>query len=71
MSIHGRIHDSSHLYGRGRHFPAPMGEKVIGPIKACFPNRGKCQGIEVGVHGWEQEHTHRNRGGGGNMEEKE
>jgi len=31
-------------------------------VKARFPSVGDCQGVEVGVCGWEWEHCHRSRG---------
>jgi len=69
MSTHGRTHDSSHICSRGWHCPASIGGEALGPVKARFPNVGECQGIEERVSGWEWEHPHRSRGGGGSMGE--
>jgi hypothetical protein len=39
-----------------------MGGEVLGPVKAQCPSVGECQGREVGVGGWVEEHPHRSRG---------
>jgi len=43
---------------------ASIGGKALGPVKSHFPQVGECQGIEVGVGGWEWEHPHRSRSRG-------
>ena len=51
-----------------------MGEKAIGPVKARCPSVWECQGQEVGVGKWVEEHPQRSRGRrnrvGGLAEEK-
>jgi hypothetical protein len=42
-----------------------VGGKALGPVKAQCPRVGECQGKEVGVAGWVEDHTYRSREGGG------
>jgi len=41
-----------------------MGREALGPVKVHFPSVGECQGLDVGMGGWEGEHPHRRRGRG-------
>ena len=41
-----------------------MGGEGIVPLKAQCHSVGECQGSEVGVGGWVEEHPHRDRGRG-------
>jgi len=61
MRTHGGTHDFSHTCSRAWLFPASIGVKSIGLVKAHSPNVGECQGIEVEVGGWEWKHLHRSR----------
>ena len=35
-----------------------LGEEAFGPLKACFPSVGECQGAEAEKCDWEREHLH-------------
>ena len=39
-----------------------MGREALGHVKAQCPSVEECQGREVGVGGWVEEHPHRSRG---------
>jgi hypothetical protein len=45
-----------------------MGGEALGPIKARCPSVEECQGWEVGVGGWVEEHLHRSWGRGDGIE---
>jgi len=64
MSTHGEIHDSSHICSREWICPVSIGGTALGHVKSHFLNVGECQGIDVGVDGWQCEHPHRSRGRG-------
>jgi hypothetical protein len=38
-----------------------VGGEALGPVKAGCPSVGECQGGELGVGGWVEEHTHKSR----------
>jgi hypothetical protein len=59
---HGVAHGSSYICSRGWPCWASMGGEALGPVKAQCPSVGECQGGEVGVGEWLEEHPHRRRG---------
>jgi len=61
-SRHVGTHVSRHKCSRERHCLASIEGEALGPVKTPFPSVGECQGVEVGVYGWESEHPLRSMG---------
>jgi len=62
-----RVPGSSHIYSRGWHCLSTIGGEALGPVKAHFPNVGKCQvltwewvriasSLKQGEREWERGH---------------
>jgi len=44
-----RVPGSSHIYSREWHCLSTIGGEALGPVKAHFPNVGKCQVFDMRV----------------------
>ena len=61
-STHGGTHGFRYICSRGWLCRTLMGGETLGPGKAQCPTIGECQGREVGVGRWVEEHPRRSRG---------